>query len=197
MRINGVEHTIAPKADLREADLRAANLGGADLRGANLGGADLRVADLRAANLRGADLREANLRGADLRAANLREADLREADLREADLREAKDIPKLIAARLSILPAGELTVYKRLAKGVICTLRIPADALRSNSTGRKCRASYAIVVEGEGVSSHDSSFIYRVGETVRPCEPFDENRWEECASGIHFFITREEAEAHT
>ena len=53
-----------------------------------------------------------------------------------------------------------------------------------------------IVGAEEGRSKHDYTFVYRVGETVEPREPFDPNRWNECASGIHFFITREEAEAH-
>ena len=58
----------------------------ANLRDADLRGADLSFADLRGADLRGADLRGANLRYADLRGANLRYADLRSADLRGADL---------------------------------------------------------------------------------------------------------------
>ena len=41
-------------------------------------------------------------------------------------------------------------------------------------------------------SKYDRTFIYRVGETASVCD-FDENRWNECAPGIHFFITREEA----
>lgn len=44
----------------------------------------------------------------------------------------------------------------------------------------------------EAVSSYDNSFAYNVGEVVK-VENFDENRWEECSAGIHFFITREEA----
>lgn len=38
----------------------------------------------------------------------------------------------------------------------------------------------------------DRSFIYRVGETVS-VDDFDNNRWNECAPGIHFFVTRDEA----
>ncbi|HGP1844894.1 TPA: pentapeptide repeat-containing protein [Salmonella enterica] len=76
-------------ADLRGADLCGANLRDANLRDANLCGANLRDADLRGANLRGADLCGANLRDADLRGANLRDADLRDADLRGANLRDA------------------------------------------------------------------------------------------------------------
>lgn len=48
----------------------------------------------------------------------------------------------------------------------------------------------------EAVSQYEDDFIYRVGETVRPTSPFSENRWEECAPGIHFFVTREEAERY-
>lgn len=36
---------------------------------------------------------------------------------------------------------------------------------------------------------------YRVGETVRP-DRFDDDRWNECAPGVHFFITRAEAETY-
>ena len=76
-------------ADLREANLRSASLGSANLRSASLGGANLTSADFRRANLTSADFRRANLTSASLLRANLRSADLREANLRSADLREA------------------------------------------------------------------------------------------------------------
>ena len=41
-------------------------------------------------------------------------------------------------------------------------------------------------------SGWDSKFIYKVGKYVS-VDNFDENRWNECAPGIHFFITRQEA----
>ena len=74
------------KADLRDADLRYADLHGDNLCDADLRYADLHSANLCGANLRYADLCGANLRGADLRGANLRDADLRGANLRDADL---------------------------------------------------------------------------------------------------------------
>ena len=78
-------------------------------------------------------------------------------------------------------------------------MRIPEDALRSNSTGRKCRASKALVVETpnheEAISSYDSKFTYREGEIVSVAD-FDTDRWKECSFGIHFFLTREEAEEY-
>jgi hypothetical protein len=96
-----------------------------------------------------------------------------------------------------ILPEGDLIVYKKLVEGV-AKLKIPAEAGRSNSTGRKCRAEYAEVLElpagiKEGTSEHDFRFKYRVGEIVKP-DRWEENWSYECASGIHFFITEEEAE---
>ncbi|ELI8098301.1 pentapeptide repeat-containing protein [Yersinia enterocolitica] len=54
------------RADLRDANLRDADLCGANLRDANLCGANLCGADLRGADLCGANLCGADLRGADL-----------------------------------------------------------------------------------------------------------------------------------
>ena len=176
------------------------NVGGsrADLRGADLGGAVLTGADLRGANLRGANLRRANLRDADLRGADLARADLGGTDLRGADLGDA-DLKKLKSER-SILPEGDLIGYKKLADGTICKLLIPANSKRVNGIcGRKCRAEYVKVLEGEGISKNPSGngqiLTYKIGEIVRCVKPFNDDIREECTSGIHFFITKEEAEA--
>jgi hypothetical protein len=197
------------EADLRGANLRGANLRGADLRGANLRGADLYGADLRGADLREANLREADLRGANLRGANLRGADLREADLCGANLREANlrgadlygaENADYAIAVTRILPEGDIIGYKKCMDGIIVKLQIPAKARRSHAFGRKCRAEYAKVIHiygaDEARSSHDKSFVYRKGKIVRPTQPWDENWMEECASGIHFFITKIEAERY-
>ena len=203
----GVRIVTVVNANLRGANLIGANLSGADLSGADLRGADLRDADLRDANLRRANLRGANLIGANLRDAdlidaNLRRANLRGANLIGANLSGAKNIPDYVSATTSIVPDGDLVVYKQLANDSIATLKIPKEAKRSNATGRKCRAEYAEVLaiqdnEGgameSGVSWYDNSFVYRVGETVHPHE-WCEDRWQECAGGIHFYLTRYEAE---
>ena len=191
-------------ADLRGADLRRADLHEADLRVADLWGADLRGAELCEANLRGADLRGANLRGADLRGADLRGADLRRADLHEADLYEAKIDKKLLDRLFPICcPEYGAFVGWKNAKGLIVKLQIPEDAKRSSAFGRKCRCSKAIVLGIENLdgsdsglkeiaSGFDANFIYRIGETVE-VQNFDDDRKNECAPGIHFFITRQEA----
>lgn len=184
---------------------------GADLRGAYLRHADLRGADLRHASLHGAYLMHADLRGAYLRDADLRGADLHGADLYGADLHRAYDV-KLSIAKISILPdEGDIIGWKKAwtdnempPTPVIVKLLIPADAQRSNATGRKCRASKARVLDLQdkqgnslppdttAYSGYDTDFTYKKGETVH-VENFDTNRWNECAPGIHFFITRIEA----
>ena len=208
-------------ADLRYADLRGANLHGAclhdaDLRDAYLGcanlhGADLGHADLSDANLSHANLSYADLRYADLRGADLSGVDLRYANLSHADLSDANHV-QLSIAKTSILPdEGDIIGWKKAwtddtmpPKSVIVKLLIPADAQRSNATGRKCRASKARVLDLQdkqgnslppdttAYSGHDTDFTYKKGETIH-VEDFDTNRWKECAPGIHFFITRIEA----
>ena len=187
------------RADLRGASLCGADLRGADLRGANLCGADLRGADLRGANLREVKLCGANLFIADLRRADLCEADLYGANLYGADLCGAKNIPFIPMACPDI---GTFVSWKK-ANGHIVKLEIPEDARRSSATGRKCRCDKAKVIEiqeldgspselTEVASGYDRNFVYRVGEIAE--EPkYDEDRWNECAPGIHFFINRQEA----
>ncbi|MBX4941124.1 pentapeptide repeat-containing protein [Rhizobium binae] len=206
-----VRWAIKEKKDLRSANLRSANLRSANLRSANLGGADLRSADLRSANLRSANLRSANLRSADLRSADLYGANLGGADLGSADLYgadlgsadlyganlgDAKNA-ELPIAQTRILPEGSLIGWKKCQSGVIVKLRIPEEAKRSHAFGRKCRAEFADVIEvigaDVGISMHDYSTEYRAGQRVTP-DRFDENWMEECAPGIHFFISRIEAE---
>ena len=188
-------------ADLRGAYLRGAYLRGADLRGADLCGAylcnaDLRNADLCDADLRGADLRDADLRGADLRGADLYGAYLRNADLCNADLCGVR------GAYIACPTDGSFIGWKK-ASGYIVKLQIPEDARRSSAGGEKCRCDKAYVVEIQNAdgtkadidtihSTHDANFVYTVGATVEVSD-FDDDRWSECAPGIHFFIDRRAA----
>ena len=156
-------------------------------------------ADLRGANLRGANLSRANLSRADLCDADLCDADLSGANLRELVYNEGTAFYALQCPEY-----GSFIGYKK-AHGYIVKLEILADAKRSSATSRKCRCSAAKVLsittvdggtEAEEISSdRDSNFIYRVGEVVR-VDYFDDDRWNECSTGIHFFITRSEAEQY-
>ena len=173
----------------------------ANLRCANLSDADLRCADLRCANLRCADLRCANLCGADLCGADLSDADLRCANLSGANLSDA-DLCDAKGCYLSCPTEGSFIGWKK-ASGHIVKLRIPEDARRSSATGHKCRCDKAYVMEIQNMdgtratedtvrSDHDQNFVYTVGATVEVPD-FDDNRWSECAPGIHFFIDRRAA----
>jgi uncharacterized protein YjbI with pentapeptide repeats len=207
------------EANLREANLIGVNLREANLIEADLYGAYLRKADLREANLCRVDLREVNLYGADLRKADLRGANLYEADLREADLREAnlygadlygadlnnaKNVPKHIQAKLMCCPEdGNFIGWKKCGEYII-KLLIPEDAKRSSATTRKCRCSKAKVLDIQNLDgsnpgikkyahvAYNLTTMYEINEIVYP-DSFDENRWNECSHGIHFFITRQEA----
>ena len=186
-------------ADMRGADLTGANLRGADLTGANLCDANMRDANLCDANLCDANLCDANLCGADLTGANLCDANLCGADLTGANLCDAENL----IVPLTCPDTGSFIAYKKAKNGLIVKLQVPEDARRSSATGRKCRCDKAIVLEiqnSDGSKSDVTSvqsrfnpgFVYTVGEIVKE-QNFCEDRFQECAPGIHFFITREEA----
>ena len=199
------------KADLSYADLSNADLGYVDLTDADLSCADLSDTDLTDANLKGVDLRHANLRGADLSYADLTNTNLRGADLRDVNLRHAI----LRFANLNNIEYDENTSFFALqcpeegsfigykkANNKIVKLLITEDAKRSSATSRKCRCNKAKVLSitninnteeyDKVISGYDNNFIYKVGELIE-VEDFDEDRWNECSAGIHFFVTRYEA----
>ena len=195
------EGWVDMKANLRDADLSGADLSDADLRDAVLSGADLSDAVLR-----GADLRDAVLSGADLR-----DADLSGAVLSGADLSGAKELNTVTYNEqtsffaLQCPESGQFEAWKKAIhdkETVVVHLLVPSNAKRSSATSRKCRISEAQVLDiksldgneefTEAKSQHDSNFVYRVGETVN-VDNFDDDRWKECAPGIHCFITRQEA----
>ena len=130
--------------------------------------------------------------------ADLRYANLSSANLSYANLSETKNA-ELALAQIAILPSdGPLFGWKKCRDNVLVKLFIPSKARRSHGSGRKCRAERAKVIEvigaEKGISIYSSSTVYEVGKWVR-CDQWNENRWQECDGGIHFFIQRAEAEA--
>lgn len=132
--------------------------------------------------------------------ADLSGAYLSGADLRGAYLSGAKNVPFI---PMACPDTGEFTAWKQCKDDTIVKLLIPADARRL-SAGRKCRADKAVVLEIQDkdgnvldketvYSLRGGDFAYTVGETVTPRKLFCEDRWQECSSGIHFYINREEA----
>lgn len=152
---------------------------------------------------------QSNLNSCDFIDANLLSTSFPGSSLQEATFDRETIISKDLEASLTILPAfGTSFVGWKVCKhGKIVKLLIPADAGRSNSTSRKCRAEKAVVLEiqdkegnvepngAEAYSMYYPSFVYRQGEVVTSYL-WDDHRWTTCAPGIHFFLTREEAVAY-
>jgi uncharacterized protein YjbI with pentapeptide repeats len=198
-------------SNLRYSNLRNSNLRNSDLRDSNLRYSDLSYSDLSNSNLRGSDLINSDLRGSDLSGSNLRNSDLRGSDLSNSDLNRANltniKINENTTGLTNLCPDGSFVAWKKLRGGVIAKLLIPEHAKRSNATTLKCRSSEAKVLQilekendtwieiEKGVSQHDSEFIYEVGKIVK-VDNFDEDRWNECSTGIHFFIDRRIAEKY-
>ena len=199
------------KADLSDTDLRHVDLRGRNLRSVNLRSADLSYASLSYADLSYADLIDTDLFHVDLSCANLSNANLNGADLSATNFNNAnlkytslKDIKYNECTSFFALQCpeeGSFIGYKKASYKIV-KLLITEDAKRSSATTRKCRCSKAKVLSitnignteeyNEAISFHDKSFVYKVGEMVE-VKDFDENRWNECSTGIHFFLTREEA----
>lgn len=202
-------------ADLRIASLHHAYFGYANLCEANLNGADIvngnfYYADFSDASLIGtclvgsvltnADFEYANLICADLRNCNLCHANFRCCNLWKANLVGAKDVPYI---PLRCPSDGVFIGWKRV-KDVLIKLEIPADAKRSSATTRKCRCEKAKVLGfydslgsqelnmTELVNDRYEKCKYVKGEMVYP-DYFDDNRWDECSHGIHFFINKQDA----
>lgn len=182
------------------ADLFGKNLSGADLSSRDLSNADLRCTDFTGTDFTGANLSGAYCRGADLSGADFTDA----VFTGKTSFDGAVFSPETkISYPLACPETGSFTAYKAASGGYVVKLFIPWDAKRSSSTGKKCRCDKAKVVSIQNVngSSVDTNtahsiwnfdFIYRVGEMVT-VPNFDECRWHECTSGIHFFMDRKDA----
>jgi hypothetical protein len=135
--------------------------------------------------------------------ANLSGVLLERADTSGANLKGANDVPYI---PMTCPDEGAFIAWKKafsLYDSYIVKLLIPEDARRSSATGRKCRADKAVVLSIEPIfgmpvipdevySKYDPSFAYKVGQTV-VVPNFDTDRFNECSTGIHFFINRQEA----
>ena len=205
LRDADLKYSDLSDADLSSANLRYANLSDVDLRGANLRYADLKYADLRGADLQYTDLRYVYLNGADLRCVYLNSADLSNADLNGAnlsgvnlsnvDLSNVK-LDKEEQIRKGVKLSNSITGWKKCKGGVIVKLEIPRGAIVFSINNHKCRTDKAIVKEIIGADrafSMHKYFSYYVGDKIEVYN-FNCEYNTECAEGIHFFRTRNEAE---
>jgi hypothetical protein len=94
-----------------------------------------------------------------------------------------------------------MVVYKKLRNCLLAVLEIEKGQHFQHENFNKCRTNKVKVLSIEsfdgtkkhdkGTSIHDSGFIYIVGRTIE-CTNYNYNI-EECSTGIHFFLTRQEA----
>ena len=201
-------------AHLEDRDLKGALLEYADLRSATLSGANLSFANLRSTTLYGAvcfgvDFTGASLNGADLRFAALGRSKFRGADLSHTCFSEAGvtmanfEGAHIDSTTIGLHPApeGDLIGWGK-KDHLIVKMLIPAGVQRSCATARKHRAACVKTLEiADGTRSsvchhaYGRNTIYTVGEFTYP-SGWDSDRWHECSRGIHFFLTREEAEQY-
>ena len=132
--------------------------------------------------------------------ADLGGAYLGGAYLRGADLRGAKEIPYVPLA----CPSDGAFIGWKKVRAYLVKLEIPEDAKRSSASSNKCRCDKAKVLDiictsddrplnlQEITNFNYAKTTYKVGEMVYP-DSFDDNRWEECSHGIHFFINKQDA----
>lgn len=211
------DRAVLCRMDLSYQDLSGVNLYGADLAGtnffqSNLSRAILTGADMTSSILSGTILTDAKLRNTNLLNTNMYRAEVSGADFYHSNLFEANVAAVNIAYAVNFpnIPfacpgTGSFVGWKKAITDdktpVIVELEILPAAKRSSATGRKCRCSAAKVLSIKSVDyatdyttakgTHDDTFTYTLGQTVTSA--FDEDRWNECSDGIHFYMTRDEA----
>lgn len=129
---------------------------------------------------------------------SLSRASLSEASLSGADLRKT--------AYMACPTHGAIVGWKKCGEYIV-KLQILEESRRSSATTAKCRCDKALVLAIEEIdgtpaditevaSDYNRKFKYKVGEVVE-VQDYDENRFNECAEGIHFYVDRRAAEEHS
>lgn len=150
--------------------------------------------------MKGASMRRCNMRGCNLKGAYLFSAVLEKANLDGVVCDETTKWFKMHCPE-----KGALVGYKKCVNDRLVQLLIPADAKRTSATMNSCRCSKAKVLTiksfdgrqefSEAWSLVDENFVYRKGEWVE-VKDFNEDRWMDSTTGIHFWLTKEEAFAY-
>jgi hypothetical protein len=188
-----------PEIDFRYLNLVACNLYRCDLR--NI---DLSYSNLCSTILFGADCRGAKFTGCRINYGTIFD---------NATFSGAFDVSSVPMACPS---EGEFIGWKRVGKYLV-KLKIPEDAKRSSATSSMCRCDKALVlgiydildlseaavdelnvgargrmVGGGKFEQITAPITYKVGEMVY-ADSFDEDRWNVCSHGIHFFLDKGDA----
>lgn len=217
---SGNEPLLLQEISLHDADLSGWNLNHIDFSGSQFERVCFDQADMSACNIVNALFLECTFRGTNLQDANMKSAALRGADLTGANIEGAELFCAILeGAKLDDIVSNDETKhfkmhcpetgaflgYKKCFNDRLVQLLIPADAKRTSATMTSCRCSKAKVLTiksfdyeeefEEAWSLVNEDFVYRKGQWVEVLD-FNEDRWRDSTTGIHFWMTREEAMAY-
>lgn len=188
--------------DFALASFHRLKLDGANLEDSNFYNALFDECTLPGANFKNANLQNATLRYVDMSGCNIEGANFYSAVLENAKLDGVVFDKDTKWFKLYCPEKGAFLGYKKCFNDRLVQLLIPADAKRSSATLPTCRCNRAKVLSiksfdykenyKEASSLVDDDFIYRVGQWVE-VKDFNEDRWRDSTTGIHFWMTREEA----
>lgn len=160
---------------------------------------------MKSAVFKNAWMRTASFRYCDMRSCNIEGANLFGAVLEHANLEGIISNEDTQWFRLHCPEKGAFLAYKKCVNDRMVQLLVPADAKRTSATMPSCRCSKAKVLTiksfdynqnfEEAWSLVDENFVYRKGQWVE-VKDFNENRWQDSTTGIHFWLTRAEAQAY-
>ena len=204
------ENWESMQADLHDADLHDANMSYANLRGAYMRGADMSGTNMSYANLRGADMRCADMSGTNMRCADMRGTNMSYANMSYANMSgtnmsyanmsgtnmNGTNMRGVDRLRKGIKLSEPIIGWKKCKNDVLVKLEIPRGAIVFSINNNKCRTDKAKVLEiigSDRAYSNHKFFSYYVGDVIEIFN-FNCEYNVECAKGIHFFKTREEAE---
>lgn len=188
--LSSFQNTVLDGVNFENSSVENALFDGCSMRGANF-----KNAKMVTASFRYCDMRECNIEGADLFGAVLEYANLEDV-VSNADTKWF---------RLHCPETGAFLAYKKCVNDRMVQLLVPADAKRTSATLPSCRCNKAKVLTiksfdfkenfDEAWSLVDENFVYKKGEWVE-VKDFNEDRWQDSTTGIHFWLTRAEAEAY-
>ena len=193
-------------SNLSDSDLFTSSLYNVNLNNSNIRLCNFNHSILNNVSIIKSNLFSTNFYGAELVNINLTESILNNTNffssyLKNVKLENIETSCDTLGLNLACPEEGSFIAYKKINNCLI-KLEIPSDAKRSSATTFKCRCDKAKVLEILNLETNkpikltinnELNFTtYEVGKIVY-ADSFDENRWNECSHGIHFFMNKQEA----
>ena len=175
------------------------------MRGSSIKNALFEDCTFRETDFTNADMCCAALRYCDMTGCNISGANLYAAVLEFAKLDNIIYDENTKWFKFACPEKGAFLAYKKCFNDRLVQLLVPADAKRTSATMPSCRCNKAKVLTiksfdykeeyHEAWSLVNENFVYRKGQWVE-VNDFNEDRWQDSTTGIHFWMTREEAKAY-